>query len=505
MVFFMYELVLWAPDAFSRALQSRTATVVTLCILAVFAVALVLRIGHVPIASGGDGVWYSESAYWLLQDGTMKRPMHQSSMGPAYRDFLPPVVTVVQALMFRLMGLSSFSMSVAPTIILALLVGVLFATFRGLDYPVAIAAGAALAPFAAEESFVRSVQARFDIYAALFVILSLVSLIRFLERRSPFYLCLSGVFCGIAVVAYYPAAIFPVAFGGLLLKWTLQGQVRGKALMGFLLGGAIPALALCLWIGRDWLLFLRYNIAAGRSYGGIEGLIAGDVSSVPFPWWSILLSLVFLGVAWASRSLKGMRRDIGIFLALVGFLFQLVMFMFSRALLPATAALAVFSTMLVCRWGAVRPQVAGRLTALFPLIGLITAGAACIGAVMAGAPGRQIEPFGSQLRAAVNASGLVVVAQAGWLPLREVIGKDRLVHLAGYSPDASKADASDWFFDPAAASRVSTLAIAPGTRERILKGFPALYAFATSPGVEGPLLVGEAAPYQLEVYRRKQP
>src|ERR1035441_7067666 len=56
------------------------------------------RTGRVPAASCGDEMWWSESAYWFLKEGTLRWDCMNDDRGCAVVSYWPPAAPLLQAL-----------------------------------------------------------------------------------------------------------------------------------------------------------------------------------------------------------------------------------------------------------------------------------------------------------------------------------------------------------------------------------------------------------------------
>src|SRR5262245_5485399 len=165
------------------------------------------RTGVVPIASGGDDVYASESGYWYLKDGVLQLPMYKNAVSSDVRDFYPPTPSVIQAASFAAFGVNQFSMEIGPSIAVSLLVIAIVAFGYYLRLPLTIAACSGIAAFAIPDSFKRAVTARFDIYVCFFIVLTVIFLTLGRERRYLMFYFASGVFLALSVVSYYPFGV----------------------------------------------------------------------------------------------------------------------------------------------------------------------------------------------------------------------------------------------------------------------------------------------------------
>jgi hypothetical protein len=485
------------------ALNSNTFSWPAIVITCMFVGMVFWRTGYIPIASGGDDVWFSESGYWYLQEGVLRRPMHKNALLSDLRDFLPPTPSLAQAISFAALGVNQFSMAIGPSIIVSLLVISIMVFGYYLRVPATIAACSGIAAFAIPESFQRAIQARYDIYVAFFTVLSIMFLNLGRARRYLLSYLASGALLGLSIISYYPFAIIAVILLVPMMKWYLFKEITLVEFCAFVSGGMLVGALFLAWIGQDFYWMLKYLSAAGESYGAAGRMLRIAQHRGDVPWWMILLVIINgATVARLWRS-SGCRTDLALATCTAALACGLIMLGTSHALLPVMAALSVLSVLLVLSLDLRPPALLLSTGALVPAAAVALVGATYSALVLGSQDGRHIEPFGSQLRAAINPDGLVLVDNPGWLPLREYVPRNKLVHIAGYSPDASRADVSALFFDINASAQISSVAIVPGTQDR-LAAFPAIVSFLHRADVEGPIVVGPAMPYQLELYRKKR-
>jgi len=288
-----------------------------------------------------------------------------------------------------------------------------------------------------------------------------------------------------------------------MLKWYSFKEITLIEFSAFVSGGILVGALFLTWIGQDFYWILKYLSAAGESYGATDRMLRVTQYLREVPWWMILLVIIngaTVARLWRSR---GYRAELALATCTAALGCGPIMLGTSHALLPVMAALSVLSVLLVLSLDLRSPALLLSTGVLVPAAAVALVGATYSAIVLGSQDGRHIEPFGSQLRAAINPDGLVLVDNPGWLPLREYVPRNKLVHIAGYSPDASRADASTFFFDINASALISSVAIVPGTQDR-LAVFPAIESFLRRADVEGPIVVGPTMPYQLELYRKKR-
>jgi len=99
---------------------------------------------------------------------------------------------------------------------------------------------------------------------------------------------------------------------------------------------------------------------------------------------------------------------------------------------------------------------------------------------------------------------LVVTEAAGWLALREVVGRGKLIHYQIPLPNGGPASLNtSKVLLQADASSITALVIRPALLEAGMSYSPALRAFLRSPDVFGPISVSEREPYRLVMYVRR--
>src|ERR1700722_10286925 len=155
------------------------------------AVVLAARAGLYPGGMTGDEIWFSESAFNLLRHGIPQRLIHQDAVGSAQVDFLPPVIMLVQALAFLLLGLTPLAVAaqsiVAPLAVIALIA--LIARGAGASVGWASVAGIALL---GSQIFLRAgLYIRYEALVALFFLLHVLAAHR-AERGGRTWAVVSG-------------------------------------------------------------------------------------------------------------------------------------------------------------------------------------------------------------------------------------------------------------------------------------------------------------------------
>src|SRR5271154_6430458 len=107
---------------------------------------LLARAGLYPAVMTGHEIWFSESAFNFIRHGVPQRLIHDDAVGSARADFLPPVIMLVQAIAFLVLGLTPLAVAaqsvLAPLAVIALII--LIARDAGASPGWASAAGIAV-------------------------------------------------------------------------------------------------------------------------------------------------------------------------------------------------------------------------------------------------------------------------------------------------------------------------------------------------------------------------
>src|SRR5438552_2764182 len=203
---------------------------------------LVSRIGLIPASSSGVDVWFSESAYWFLKTGVFRRPMHHDVVGSYIRDFYPPTPSIAQALSFSMFGINQFSMAVAPTLGLCLIILVNYWFARRLRASPWLALCFSIAFLCVPRSFWYSIQVRYDIYVAIFTISAItLAFLCFYENR-PKLLIGTGFCLANAVISYYQFAPVAILLGVVLIGCQRPSMPARARILLLLLGALAPTL-----------------------------------------------------------------------------------------------------------------------------------------------------------------------------------------------------------------------------------------------------------------------
>ena len=478
----------------------RSAIVIPVITLSLICILLALRVGFIPAASTGD-IWCSEPAYWLLKTGVLSAPMHPDAVGSAIRDFYPPTPALFQAVSFRVLGLSQLSVAIAPTLTLYTIILINFFVFYRAGVSYKLCGLLSIAFLAAPDWLRYAVQARFEIYQTLFIMLFFVSIQQGLKIGNAALQFASGLFLAAAGYSYYQ--FFPLTLF-VLSCVAIFNIRRGQTLSTIAatpLGFLVISAAFAIWIGGDFYWFLHQNIEFGRGYDlisriGIPHLLVGPVQLQALPLFAFgsiyLIHVAQRGIFESvDRFLSVLFFALGAASAFLGLVFH------GQILLSAIAiSLALTATLRFCS-SRERILITCGLTGLsiVSVLLLITVAAKAITSA-----NRNYETFARQLRNESNLAGIVLIDDPAWLALREITSRDQLVHIAGYANDASRSNKAVVLSAPEMAPLVSMLAVLPSNLY-FEKRFPLIAAFLERDDVEGPITIGVPGPYEVLLYR----
>jgi 4-amino-4-deoxy-L-arabinose transferase-like glycosyltransferase len=499
------------PSGVQRLFSSRLLAIVLLLAL----VALLLaRVGRIPGASAGDEVWYSEAAYWFLKEGVLRRDFHQDGVGSAVRDFLPPLPGLGQAIAFAIGGTNAYTIAIAPTLVTISIVMMFFGLAWRITARPGLAATLAFVFLLPPDAMRYALQPRFDVYVALFVMAGLcVALMATPAHRanlraaeSKVRLFLSGAFLSAAVASYYAFAPVSILLGFAVLFMPVNLGLTARFLW-IVIGAAVPALAMLLWIGSDFALFLSQNLVSSEGYGFEQrwrNLIPSTnhifLQGACLAGLTLVLTVVFL----RSKASEGYRLSAACLACAAMVTALLAIFSFRGLLLPLSIMTSVIGLATFAAISAAQPARPRQSAAL--VSGLLVAGLLSIlqiGAYSAlglADRNRIYAPFQAALRQESDLSGVVLVDNPGWLALREELGSGQLLHIPLQGTGPSSFNASDVLYDSDAPG-VSSIVMRP-TMVRHMRGwYPAVDAFVQRDDVEGPLVVGNKLPNLVHVYR----
>ncbi len=458
---------------------------------------LLMRVGYLPPASANDDVWFAEEAYWLLKDGVLRSDWHQDALGSNVRAYYPPITPVVQAGVFSVMGISQFSMGIAPTAFVILTVGCMVLALQQLRFS-GLALLFALAPFGVPDVFRYSLFLRYEFLVVFFLSLAFLLSVRLRAslgkpETSAF---LIGVVSTLAGLSYYHVGPVCVLLGLALVLFAASAGKRRVLVVWFSTGCLLPLLVFASWIGADWRDFVSVMAKMAASYGSQTS--AGH-------WHFLAVAAALIVVTWSRRSLDVRDYAMAMTWLLTAFVFMALQLR-HRTVLPI-AYFATWCALMVVLSRKV-PYLSGRSATVAGVLLGVPAALAALGLVLVAnlksRDGRDYTPMKALMLSELNARGLVVTEAAGWLALREVVGRGKLIHYQIPLPNGGPASLNVSKIllqgDP---TPISTLIIRPALLDGAKTYSPALRAFLQSPDVMGPISVSEREPYRLVMYVRR--
>ena len=462
-----------------------------------------VRTGAIPAASGSGDVWFTEAAYWLVRDGVLRSDWHRDAIGSHIHDFLPPVLASLQAVAFRIFGISAFSASLVPPVLLTvivLLTGFLFSRQGGP--PLSLLA---LAPFAFPGVYRAAIATRFEICIAFFLTLALTALWH--AKRSGFksrvLLLLFGMALGFSAISYYQVAVLLLLFGAAVIVMVGAPLGRLQSALYFCGGAAIPLLTFGVWIYPDF-----------HAFAHALAVMAGKYTYTPLitpEWIAVAGCFVAIGRFAATGGRRSLGTDgtriVAALCVLAGAVLTLQVINFPHLSL-VSSQLALFAILFVV--GAQRSSGIGqsilaakwwRAAGATGVLGALMV-ASATAYVGLSSKARSYGEFAEALRRTVNREGVVVADGRAWIALRESLPAGQFIHLIGPSTDPALAHVS-LLLNSADSASISALIVDPELVEFARRTYPAVNDFLQQPNVEGPLSIGIDQPYRLDVYRRR--
>lgn len=221
----------------------------------VIATVLVARAGLYPAVMTGDEIWFSESALNFLTHGVPRRLIHADLVGSAQADFLPPIIMLVQAVAFRLLGVTPLAVA-AQSILAPLAVITLVFVVARRSGAALVWAGCASVAVLGSQIFLRAgLYIRYESLVTIWFLLYLLAT-RFAQdsARAWAWHGLRGFAVALAGLSYYPLAPF-VGLAALLFEtthWRRVGDAARHAerLLMMAAGFALPAALFGLYVAR---------------------------------------------------------------------------------------------------------------------------------------------------------------------------------------------------------------------------------------------------------------
>lgn len=480
--------------------------------LAIAAV-LVARAGLYPAVMTGDEIWFSESAFNLIRHGVPQRLIHADTVGSARADFLPPVIMLVQAVAFLLLGLTPLAVAaqsvLAPLAVIALIA--LIARSAGASPGWASAAGVAVL---GSQIFLRAgLYIRYEALVALFFLLHLLAR-RLAERGGRIGPVVSGAALALSGLSYYPLA--PFAGAAALLCEFGRPRTRARLLLTAA-GFAVPALLFAAYVACFPKIFAAQILGNGESnYVTFELLRHGfdaalwRQSSDALPELIGLVGFILL-VGWrVRRETAWVRRLYG---ALLITCVPILIFPFQPRLLALPVTLAL---LILAAWTEDAAAAARRIGRIVLTMGALAALASCglmlaTTALQYGA--RRYDVVAAALDRLLAAPGPAAIDQRAWLALRAADPDRELDQIMPFwAPGQVRIFESTVLRDPAGGAHFRYVVLPTADADATIRATPALaQAFAQQRFVEigrigepfRPLPWATQAPYDLTVYQRR--
>jgi hypothetical protein len=397
-----------------------------------------VRTGLVPAASGGDEVWWSESAYNFLHEGVLRWSCLSDDKGSGTMSFWPPVIAFLQAAMMKVFGVTAFGIYAQSSLVCTLMMVVVYLLSRSLQLNRAASLLCSCAIFGVFLVGRRMTQVRMENLTALasVTIAWLLNIAGSASTYMRFILAASaGLVAGVGIFCYYPQTPFLLLACGVTLLTAPRVSVLAIATGLFI--GIIPPLLMGLaWIAPHWQMFSDQVLRTGTDdYISLSNLISpfiqlGSVSNLG-DWiqqvekWSLLLLGMLVCFFAPQRQLR-----------LVGAMTLCSSLpMFAYAISPQVSA-GVLGVPLF--FGLARLDHSYWVTRIY-LVGkwyLVVVAATNMILIAETAwyqrDGRRYEPIATALRTAVRADVPTAISQRAWLGLREVCSSENL-HLLVYS------------------------------------------------------------------------
>jgi 4-amino-4-deoxy-L-arabinose transferase-like glycosyltransferase len=486
---------------------------------AIFAAILILRAGRYPAAMTGDEIWFAESAWNFLNHGTPARAIHQDGVGSAIADCLPPIIMLLQAAAFSVLGVTQAAIGAPSVIMVASIVLLVFALARQEGAGTLWAGLASIAVLGSQVILRASLYSRYEgLVAAFFLAYAALTLRATGDGHAKRWHLLRGAALCLAGLSYYPTAPF-VALAALPFEawcWRRSSaklSATGIALIGFV----VPALPFLAYIARYPDPFLGQVIGnGGNSYLTFElprRLFSGEL------WQGnrdvapdfVLLVGYWLGGFLFHRRLGPAERLIhnaSLLIALPALIFP-----FQARLLALPMALALAGIAVRAQWSASNLKRLARAgLAVWAGLGGLGFALILITAIVQW-QSRDYDAVTSRLDWLMSAPGQAGIDQRAWLAMRshQPTRPIEQVFPATAAPQALIFRSTDQL-DPNGGKRFRYLVLSSADAKGAIDVSPALkFAFAAGEFVEigrvepdfTPLPWARNAPYDLVVYERR--
>jgi hypothetical protein len=219
-------------------------------LLSLFFLIIFLRTGIYPM-SGGDNMWFSESAYWLINDGILKHGILPDSNANVIT-YGPPVISFFQALIFKLFGLNFFTTMLQGTIhfFLFYLSSFLILRIKKIEFYQSLLASVLF--FLSLNLDTVVLHNRPENLSYIFFIFAIYILLKSLNRKNNLLSFFSGFLFSLSVVSYYPLA--PVIIISLIFFLYIF-KIKISQFFILILGSLIIGIVFIIWILKDFNIF----------------------------------------------------------------------------------------------------------------------------------------------------------------------------------------------------------------------------------------------------------
>lgn len=469
---------------------------------------LLLRAGRYPAALTGDEIWFADSAWHLIHEGILRRSIHPDAVGSALHDYLPPLVTLLQAGSFLLFGLDAVAVGVPSAAVTLASVMLVHGAARRAGAKPLWAGAASLGLLALQIDLRALLYIRYEgLVLALFLAAWCASR-RACDQGSLVWPVVAGTATALAGLAYYPLA----PFVALALVPTLCAMPR-RGWPGFVAGFAVPAALFALWVAQAPEVFAAQILSTGAGhYAGFE-LIRRFLD--PTLWQPRLIAIesaalvLALALCWRFKDrLDGART-----LLWAAFVFLLPAFLYPfqpRLLAPSAALILVMLARLasapdLARWFG--PALAATMVAAGANLALITV------TTLWQWRGRDYARVTTGLDRLLVAPGPAAIDQRAWLAMRSSQPDRPILQImpAG-APAQARVFEATVLSEPFGAADFVYLVLDRAQLGSTIAATPALKAaFAQNVYREvgtvtlpfAPLPWAPAAPYDLVVYQRQ--
>ncbi len=477
--------------------------------IALFAAILFWRAGFFPAAMTGDEIWFSESAYQWIEQGHPARSIHQDAVGSATRDYLPPVITAIQAVGFLLFGLTPFAVGLQSAVVPLLTVLLVYRLARMRGAMPNRAALAAVAVLGAQTYLASGLYIRYEALSILFFLLFMAL------RPTGFWVnVVRGASLCLAGLSYYPLAPF-LGLAALvfeLAEWRHDRHLV-RRLTGLAAGFTPPALAFAWHVAAAPDLFAAQILGNGAAnYGGFDllrglfspGFWRGNLRALP----ELLGIIGLLGFATSQwRTLFPRQKA----LVLIGWVLLMPAFVYPfhpRLLGPS---MVVVLAIVPGLWVAGRPGRA--LSLAVPSLGAVAALTMAVilsMTMVVQGRARNALVLDVQIARLLRQPGAVAIDQRAWLAVRRTQPTREIHHaMPDWAAPQVRIFESRVLQDPAEAGRFRYAILSTENARKVIDQTPALKAaFEAGTLVElvkirprfDPLPWASSAPYDLMVY-----